>query len=147
MAATGVTPFVDVSNVTYNSVAVFGVKRITVDRRVDQVLSKDNNHLHYTASHIVFLEDTVTVESTDLAALVALQAQGGTAHDLVFTTVVSSQNVATDTLANQTVTVKNVVWTDVRSNHEMKAEGTFSLSGKVIGLADDTDPISYATGS
>jgi len=142
-APTLTSTFVDVYGVAYNGINIFGVSSISVSRNSTILLGQDNNKKRPVASHEVAIAETVTINTEDGYALIALAAMTG-AHDLTFSWKVADQTLASNALSTKSVTIKNVVWENKSFNFASKAIGSGSLTGRVLEVSDDTDPIVFA---
>lgn len=140
----GPSHFVEVYNVVYNSINIYAVNGGIRIRRQNQIITgEDNNKLRPVSSHKVRVSETVEFSSEDVNALKQLASQTG-AHDLTFVAKAAEQTLTTSPLANQAVTIKNVVITSVDDNFVSKGLANGSVTGVILNTSDDTDPIIFA---
>jgi hypothetical protein len=142
-APAGPSHFVDVSSVTYNSINIYSVTNIRITRQRQVIKGEDNNKLRPVSNHTVRINETVSFETEDVYAMQQLLTQTG-AHNLVFTWVPASSQLTVSPLPSQTVTVKNVVIESVNIDPVVKGLGKGSVSGTVLEVSDDTDPVTFA---
>jgi hypothetical protein len=149
-APTGPTFFEDVDTVSFvaNSVTtnIFAVKRISISRNETVLKGRDNNKLRTVATHIVAVDDQVTIETEDGNVAVVLLPLAGYSGVLTFNWRPYAHNfVGTNQLAEQTVTVSGLVIDKKSLGQPMQSTGTFSISGFLVEpTADTTDPIAFA---
>lgn len=138
----GPSHFVDVKNVTYNSVAIYSVTSITVSRDIGIIFGQDNGKLRPVSSHNVSVGDSVTLVAQDIGGAKTAATTGG-AHPLVFDWTPASNQLNGSALAEQTVTINNLVWTKSDMTPGVKAIGSWTLSGIVTEMSDASDPVVY----
>jgi hypothetical protein len=139
---TGTSTFVEIYNVEYNEIPIFGVKSISLNRSRGVLLGTDNNKLRPVSSHVVSVNENVSIECEDAYAIKTLLSQVG-AHDLTFTWKPANQNLGDDLLPSQDVTISNVVILNQDAAFVSKAISSGRVSGQVLETDDDTDPVSF----
>lgn len=139
----GVSHFVEVYNVMYGSQAIYGVSNIKINRKNTILKGRDNNKLRIVSTHKVAVEETITMDMEDVAAIKALLPSNG-ASDLTFTWKAAGQTLSSGALANQSVTIKNVVLESVNVDAPDKQFGKGQVQGCVLETSDATDPVVFA---
>ncbi|MDF2434499.1 MAG: hypothetical protein JWP44_4130 [Mucilaginibacter sp.] len=144
--AAGPSHFVEVSNVTYGAQAVFGISNIKITQNRRILKGMNNNVPRYVSSHTVFYDEQITFDCDDINTLEALE--GITAPStLAFDWIAASQQLTTSPLANQEVTISNVVIEKVDWEAISKNFGKVQVSGCILGIAAGTNPIAFTAGS
>jgi hypothetical protein len=142
----GTSTFVEIYNVKYGTLPIYGVTRISLNRSKSIITGRDNNKIRPVSSHLVGIGETVTIEAEDGYGLMACLSQTGAAN-LTFNWLAASQNVGTGTMTTQLVTIKNVVFDREDVNFASKALSEGRISGMVLEVSDDSDPVTYTAGT
>jgi hypothetical protein len=143
--------FHDVKNVTVTpaggpAVAVFACTGIKLSRASGRIYGFDNNNPRAVASHVVRINDKVSIMTEDVNAMTALYAITVPCV-ITFDWEPDSQNTSTTTLAAQLVTITNFVINSSGVDIGMQKHSTNSIDGELLGVEAGTDPVSFATGS
>ena len=145
---TGPSIFVDIYACTFtptggSAFPVFGISRISLNRSRTLIRGQNNNTLRTVATHTVAIEDTVSIETEDGNAYNTLMATT-LPGVLTFNNRAAAHNIYTNTLADETVTISNLVFDKVMSDQTSKAIGKQSATGFCLesSSGDSVDPIS-----
>ena len=149
---TGPSIFVDIYGFTLTpasgtAVPIFGIDRISINRNEQLIKAKNNNTLRTVATHVVGIDDEISIETRDFNCYQTLMGSVGSGTStLAFSGRAAAHNIYTGTLPDTTCTIINFVLEKKMYDQGSKAEGKFSLSGFCMESAtgDSVDPISFA---
>jgi hypothetical protein len=152
MSTTAPSFFHDVTNVlltpsTGSAIPVFACTGIKLDRSNKRIYGWDNNVTRPVASHVVEQNDKVSLQTEDVAAIVAAYGLT-TTFVLTFNWLPDAQHTGSPTLlGEQLVTISNFVIDDQSADAKMRARSSGSIAGMLLGVEAGTDPVVFAAGS
>jgi hypothetical protein len=147
MSTTGPSHYAEVSNFTFtptggSAINIYSIGNIRRTRDLTIVTGKDNNKLRAVSTHVTEINETVTADCDDIAAMINLEPYAGTPGVLAFTWIKSQNQLNGSALANQSVSIAGLVWKKVDTDAVSKGMGKGSLSGFTIEVSGDGDPVS-----
>lgn len=156
MSVTGPSHFAEITGLTFTpitystgsssaaAIPVYSVSGVRINQNVSIVYGMDNNKKRPVSAHAASESQNVTVSFNDIKAFTLLQAYKGAIGTITFTWKASTSQLTTSPLADQTVTIHNVCVNSVDADPASKGLGSATLSGSLMEMADDSDPITFA---
>jgi hypothetical protein len=153
MAATGASYFRDIKNCVYTptggtAIPIFDVKVISTTLSFEQIWCMTNDTLRPVGVSTVGINETVSITTDDMLALIKLRTSAGPGALTFFGIAVDHVTVGTNLLDDQNWTIANLVISAASITMPSKGLANGSVSGKTMEQsAGDEDSASQTSSS